>query len=66
MNIIQAVGGRNGRSGTTKNALNVASVMCFAPKAACSRVRMVFSRRIWIIAKAAAFARMNAGPAQSR
>jgi hypothetical protein len=35
--------------------------MCIALKAAFSRVRMVFFRQIWIIARAAAFARMNAG-----
>jgi hypothetical protein len=61
-NIIQEVGGRKGLSGIMQNALNVESVMYFVRKAASSNVRTVFFRQIWITVRAAAFARMNAGP----
>ena len=62
VNIIREAGGRNGQYGTTQNASNAVYVMYFVRKAASNKVKMVFSRQIWITAKGVVFVLMNAGP----
>ena len=66
VNIIQEVGGRSDLSGIIINVSSAVSVMFTVQKVAYSKPRMVFSWQTWIIARAAAFARMNAGPARYR
>ena len=62
MNIIREAGGLKDLSGIMQNVSNVAYVMFIVRKVACSRPTTVSFRRIWIIARAAAFALMNVGP----
>jgi 1,2-phenylacetyl-CoA epoxidase PaaB subunit len=61
VNIIQEAGGRKDRFGTIKSASNAAFAIYSARKDVFPRRKMVFSRQIWIIAKAAVYALMSAG-----
>jgi hypothetical protein len=61
VNITPVAGGRRDLSGMIRNASNVAFVMYFVRKDVSSKQKKAFSKRIWITARDAVSARMNAG-----
>jgi len=64
VNIIQEVGGRRGLFGTIKNASSAVFAISFVRKDAFNKAKMVSSKQIWIIARGAVSALMNAGQGQ--
>ena len=61
MSTIPEAGGIEGLYMITPNVLNVVSVIYSAPKGVFHKMRMDILWQIWITARVAAFAPMNAG-----